>query len=528
MLKRLQLYILVLFCTFLTACSLLPKKESDPPKLSNSEKVSVTYTNVWERIRDGYGIEDLNDPLVDKWIDYYTSRPKLLNMMLDRSRKFLYYVTIEVQKRDMPTEIALLPFVESAYNVRARSSAKAVGLWQFIPSTGREYNLNQNWVLDKRRDPVESTNAALDYLRYLHDFQGKDWHLALASYNWGQGSVKRAVSNNQKKGKATRYVDLKMPVETRNYVPKLLAVARIVKNPEKYRVELPSIPDQPYFTQVPQTKNMDVQVAADLAEMSIEEFKELNPAFNTPVLLTTHRDTFLLPVDKVETYQSNLSVYKGSLSNWKIYTLRRNETVKALAKKHGMTVTQLKEVNGLSRRVNTVKSGRSLLVSTKGKKMGISVPDNIAEGVKVVSSGASLKVVQPAQPKAGITSNKPIQRKAPAKTVAKSTASTTKKTSPKTNTAQSSTKKANNSQLTQQKNEKTTAKTTAQKTRVQTQKTNKNVTVKTQKYVVKKGDTLFSIAKRYNTTMSNLKSLNNLRQGTIRIGQTLHVPVRTK
>src|SRR5690606_26807084 len=177
--------------------------------------------DVWERIRKGLKMPDLQDDRVEYWTNYYAARPASVQIMAQRSSKYIHYITKELEKRNMPTELALLPFVESAYNAKAVSSAKAAGLWQFIPSTGTHYNLTQDWWKDERRDPVQSTQAALNYLSYLHGFQGNDWHLALASYNWGEGSVKRARERNANAGLGTDYLSLRMPKETRDYVPKL-------------------------------------------------------------------------------------------------------------------------------------------------------------------------------------------------------------------------------------------------------------------------------------------------------------------
>ncbi|AIL33055.1 transglycosylase SLT domain-containing protein [Basilea psittacipulmonis] len=468
----------------LTACTSMKKSAYQdglvrPHGTLNSQKVDKIYNNVWERIIDGFGIDSLNeDALIKHWVKYYTERPELMHRMLNRSAKFLHYVTIEVERRNMPTELALLPFVESAYNVRARSKAKAVGLWQFIPSTGRDYNLKQKWLLDKRRDPIESTTAALNYLEYLYEFQDKDWHLALASYNWGQGSVKRAIALNKDKGLPTGYEDLNIPAETRNYVPKLLALKHIILNAKRYHIQLPNIPDKPYFTQVTQERDMDVTVAAQLAEMDEEEFKELNPAFDAPVLLTSHSDTFLLPIDKVGIYQTNLDNYKGNWAKWQLYTPKKKESYDAIAKRHGIGLRQLKALNGISARQKVASAGRELLVPTKGAK-GLKITEDMLRDVQVVS--------QPSFAKSSVK------------------VSSKKKTSVKTAVAR---QKAN-------KPTKSKKKTVASKSQS-----------KTAKYVVARGDTLFSIAKRYNTTVSNLQNLNKLRGVAIRHGQQILVPTR--
>src|SRR5690606_29944884 len=207
-----------------------------------SRTIDLTHPprDMWDRIRRGFGVPNLQSELVDQWTQYYASRPESIYLMSQRASKYLYHIVDELDRRDLPTELALLPFVESAYNPTALSRSQASGLWQFIPSTGRHYKLEQDWWRDMRRDPIASTNAALDYLSYLYEFQG-DWYLALASYNWGEGAVRRALERNEQKGLPLDYRSLPMPEETRNYVPKLQAIKNIVANPQKYGMTLPPI-----------------------------------------------------------------------------------------------------------------------------------------------------------------------------------------------------------------------------------------------------------------------------------------------
>ena len=255
--------------------------------------------------------------------------------------------------------MALLPFVESAYNPVAYSRSHASGLWQFIPSTGTQYKLEQNWWVDQRRDPVESTRAALDYLSYLYEFQG-DWYLALASYNWGEGSVRRAMERNEQADLGIDYLSLKMPDETRNYVPKLQAIKNIVANPERYGITLPAVSNTPYFTAVRKTKDIDVALAAELAEISVDEFKALNAAHNRPTI-PADRSTLLLPANKVDIFNANLAAYQGKLSNWKAYQSKRGESYLSIAQRHGITVSQLRSINGLGSK-STKAVAQTLLV----------------------------------------------------------------------------------------------------------------------------------------------------------------------
>jgi membrane-bound lytic murein transglycosylase D len=284
-----------------------------PRTLPNARNIMLEFIpddesapgDLWARIRNGFAMRDLNSPLVARHEKWYASRPDYVARMTDRARRYLHYITTEVERRGMPSEIALLPMIESAFNPGAYSTARASGIWQFIPSTGKNFGMEQNWWYDGRRDIVSATNGALDYLQKLHDMFG-DWELALAAYNWGEGAVQRAQARNRKRGLPVNYTSLKMPKETRSYVPKLLAVKNIVANPASFGLVLGDIPDEPYFAAVATSKHMDVKLAAQLADISMEEFKALNPAHNRPVILQDSSDLILLPTDAVETFSANL------------------------------------------------------------------------------------------------------------------------------------------------------------------------------------------------------------------------------
>ena len=263
-------------------------------------------SDMWDRIRRGFGMPDLNNQIVRDKEAYYTRRPEYMQRMIARSNKYIYYVVEQLELRNMPTELALLPFVESAFNPQAVSSAKAAGMWQFIPSTGRYFSLAQNSLRDDRRDVVLSTRAALDYLQKLYNMFG-DWHLALAAYNWGEGSVQRAIDRNQAAGLGTGYEDLRMPNETREYVPKLQAIKNIISKPHVFNTVLPRVANHPYFDKVAITRDMDIDVAAQLAEISVSDFKALNPAMNKPVVVAAVTPFILLPWESVSTFLDNLA-----------------------------------------------------------------------------------------------------------------------------------------------------------------------------------------------------------------------------
>lgn len=325
------------------------------------EPLPPPAASLWERIVKGYAIPDLvDDPLVAKWEQFYADRPDYVSRIVDRSRRYLYHIVSEIESRQMPLDLALLPMIESAMNPNAYSRARAAGIWQFIPSTGRHYGLDQNFWVDSRRDIVAATDSALDYLAKIHeDFD--DWQLALAGYNWGEGNVAKAVAKNKAQGKPADYASLKMPAETRNYLPKLQAVKNIVRDPEKYGLVLADVPDSPYFTIVKTTRKMDVKVAADLAEMSVDEFLTLNPQHNRPVIAGGDEQSILLPIDRAEMFAAKLELSQQPLVSWQAYRTKPGETVSQVAARFDLPPESLRAVNGLGKRT-TLPAGHALLV----------------------------------------------------------------------------------------------------------------------------------------------------------------------
>jgi membrane-bound lytic murein transglycosylase D len=336
----------------------------DPDSVTNATlQLRSEYGDLWARIRQGFMLENLDTPLVKTAEDWYQARPDYVARMLERSRRYLYFIVVEVEKRNMPMEIALLPMIESAYNPMAYSRSRASGLWQFIPSTGKLYGMQQNWWFDERRNVVTATEGALDYLQKLHAQFG-DWYLALAAYNWGEGAVERAIEANQRRGRPTDYLSLNMPAETRSYIPKLQAVKNIVSDPEKYDLALADMPDAPYFTVVRTNKKMDVKVAAELAEMPLDEFLSLNPQHNRPVIAGADEATILLPYDKAELFAAKLELTDQPMVTWQAYKLRPGETLQQVASRFGLPLETLRSVNGIGPRAK-VPVGHALLVPSQ-------------------------------------------------------------------------------------------------------------------------------------------------------------------
>jgi membrane-bound lytic murein transglycosylase D len=425
-----------------------------PPAFEDPDDVPMPDPDLWQRIRIGFFLEPLDSPLVHEHESWYSSRPEYIKRFVGRGSLYLHYIVEQVEKRGMPMEIALLPVVESAFTPRAHSTAKASGLWQFIPSTGKNYGLTQDWWRDNRRDVIAATDAALNYLQRLHDMFGS-WELALAAYNCGEGCVGRAIAANQKRGLPTDYLSLKLPPETRNYVPKLVAVKNIVLAPTTYGIELDSVPDQPYFTTVDAPSKIDVKLAAKLAGMTEEEFLALNPAYNKPIAMP---GKIVLPIDKAEEFKRNLDGYDKPLSSWTTYNAKRSESIDAIAKRHGVSGAQLRAANDQAK---LDKKGRLKAAGT------ILVPLHAAAAppVRTTARVASLSVP----------------------TASSAVAPRPQAASPRAAPAAAS----------------ATARV----------------------YTVRAGDTLFGIAKRFNTAVDTLRALNKLgAAGTIHPGLKLRLP----
>ncbi len=308
------------------------------------------YDDVWSRMRAGFSMPELDTPLVGEKERYYLAHRESLQRMFSRGGRYLYFILEEVERRGMPAELALLPFVESAMNPVALSSAQAAGLWQFIPSTGKQYDLSQNWWVDNRRDVVQSTRAALDYLQKIYEMNERDWFLALASYNWGENAVARAVKNNRARGLPVDYLSLSMPNETRNYVPKLIAIKHIVQNASALGIVLPNVPNRPYFATIEKTRPIDLKLAAQFAGMSVEDFVAINPAHNRPVIAASRNNQIRIPADRIDSFLSAVEIHDMNdkpLASWQPYTLKPGETLDDVARQSGVSTAELLRANGL-------------------------------------------------------------------------------------------------------------------------------------------------------------------------------------
>ncbi|MCF0254213.1 MAG: LysM peptidoglycan-binding domain-containing protein [Duodenibacillus sp.] len=459
--------------------------------------------DVWERLRRGFAMPGLDNERVAAALAHYTRDPRYLPRVSARAGRYLYHIIEEVEARKMPAELALLPYVESAFQPEALSRVKASGLWQFMPATGKTFQLQQNRWKDERRDVLESTRAALDYFERLYKMFG-DWHLCLAAYNWGEGNVMRAIKANEARGLPGDYGHLRMPAETANYVPKLEAVKRIVAEPEKYGIELPDIRNEPYFVRVTKNRDVDLKTAARLAEMPLAEFKQLNPSFNAPVIVASHNSQILLPADRIETFLDNLVSWVDTgkpLSSWTLYRIKEGETLASVAEKSGMSLAEIRRVNHIPESRNVLPGSVLLIDNGNAKGAAIAAEEEarlmlepVADRRKAyrVRRGDTLfsiarkHGVTPADiraanrlPSSGISVGQRIM--IPVRGGAASPAA--QKASPGAVPA-----------------------------------------VRRIRYEVKRGDTIYSISRRYGTSPEAVRSANGLRTSALRTGQVLLVP----
>ena len=465
------------------------------------------YT-VWTRVWDGFKIPNMENSVVDENLAKYSKRPDYLQRMANRSQKYLYHIIEEVTARGMPTEIALLPFVESAFVTNAKSRVKAAGLWQFMPATGKHYELDQTMWKDERYDVLQSTAAALTYLQRLHD-EFDDWPLAFAAYNWGEGNVRRAIKRNQSLGLPTDYMSLKMPAETRNYYPKLQAIKNIVQNPNDYSIKLPTIYNEPFFVQIFKDQDIDVKRAAKLAGMSHEEFSTLNPSFNRPVIVASHNHSMLMPTDKLDQFIENLVAYRTSgkpLSSWTTYRVQPEDTVASIARKAHMTEAALREANQIpaGRRI---KPGSLVLVS---KSSGL----GNAEDISSDTIDASFALAQDYR-RVTYRVRRGDNMRSVARRLGVSPATIMKSNGLRSQRLRvGQTLRVNVPIVTRQT---TTSRPTT------TRSTPDTPVASTKFYVVRKGDTLYSIANRYGITASALRNANNISGNNISVGQRLTI-----
>ena len=476
----------------------------------------VDVGDLWDRVRKGFKLGELANPLVARHEAAFASEPEYLARIVERSRRYLFHIAEEVEKRGMPMEIALLPIVESAFNPQAYSRSRASGIWQFMPSTGKNYGLQQNWWHDERRDVHAATTAALDYLQRLHR-QFNNWELALASYNSGEGRVGRAVAYNRSHGLGTDFSNIPLPVETRNYVPKLIAVRNIVRNPERFGLTLAAIANKPYFTVVSTGKHIDLKRAAEFAEIPVDEFLALNPAFNRPVITGKEARAILVPAETAAIFQAKLDNPDQPLVSWRTQKLARGEALEKVAYRYGLSSDELKQVNGIPSN-KKIAGGGTILVPTSTSTEQIAHIDSEATPESSVAA--------PAPPR---TSHF-VRRGETLSSIARRYGVSTQQLQSWNRVRKGRVVAGQRLTIHRSGEEHAVSEQPAEPNSVvkvaasATSQTNQIVT-----YKVQRGDTLYSIARRFDVDVDALKSRNRiLSQRGLMLGTRVEIPVRLK
>lgn len=324
------------------------------------------YQQLWDRLRAGYGIDYQHHARIDKHLRWYQTHPKYMERVSKRAEKYLYHIVEQVEQHDLPTELALLPIVESAFDPFAYSHGSASGIWQFISSTGKHYGLKQNWWYDGRRDVVAATDAAVRYLSYLHRRFDGNWLHALAAYNAGEGNVRKAIRRNRKLGRPTDFWSLKLPNETKAYVPQLLALSRIVMAPQDYGISLTPVGNTPYFASVDIGSQIDLAQASSLSGISITDLYQLNPGFNRWATAPDGPHRLLVPVAKAQQFRDNLKQLPTTERvSWHRYTIKSGDSLISIAKKFNTDVATLRDTNKI--RGNRIRAGKTLMIPQASK-----------------------------------------------------------------------------------------------------------------------------------------------------------------
>ncbi|MDP1928094.1 MAG: LysM peptidoglycan-binding domain-containing protein [Thiobacillus sp.] len=474
--------------------------------VNNETSNAISQEDVWLRIRNGFKIDDAasTNPLVAVHASWYAARPESIHRMVDRSRRYLYHIVQEVDRRAMPMEIALLPMIESAFKSSALSTSAASGIWQFIPSTGRHYGLKQDDWYDGRRDFPAATNAALDYLGKLYlDFG--DWQLALAAYNCGEGCVARAIQKNVQQGLPTDYASLTLPAETRNYVPKLLAIKSLIRNPQQYGLVIDTLPNQPYFNQIPVHASLDMHSAARLADMNSDEFIALNAAFPRQLIRSDTPVNLLIPVDKADQFQRNLDA--GNWDSWQPYTAKKGERPEDIAKRFDVSLARLTELNQFHLNRGKLVNAQTILVPVKGRGAVALLEEKSQEVVSPVSVNPGVHVVQRGETLFGVARRYGLS--AGQLAAANPGIDTTLKVDQRVQLPPA--------------NASGVRKTHSGQQAILIPRTKKSV--QSTRYTVKRGDTLHAIAQRFDVSLSEIKAWNpDLKSSSkVQAGQTVIV-----
>jgi membrane-bound lytic murein transglycosylase D len=463
------------------------------------------YDDLFDRMRAGFAFDEVQEPAIDTQLAWFEHNPEYLERVFQRAQRYMYHIITEVEARGMPTEFALLPVVESAYEPFAYSPSQAAGLWQFIPGTGVRFGLKQTWWYDGRRDVIESTRAALDYLQALHDEFNGDWLLAIAAYNVGEAYVERAIAYNKSVGKPTDFWHLNLPAETRAYVPKLLAMKRLMSEPERYGLAFAPIPNEPYFAVIDTDSQIDLKIAAQLAGTSYDELVALNPGYNRWATDPAGPQRMLVPIDNADAYESALKkLSPAERVRYIEYAVAKRETLPMIAKRYGTSVAVIVKVNGLvSGKVSAGETLRIPEISTK-------VPD------KVVLAAARVD-----RPEPEISGHK--QRQIVYRVRAGETLSSIARRNnmPVSTLAHLNNMDAGDSLI---KGQRLVVKASTRRYRDEGVAAGRRVL-----YTVRRGDTVFSISRQFQVSVTQLKTWNGINERhQIRAGKRLVMYVDAK
>ncbi|HIF50197.1 MAG TPA: LysM peptidoglycan-binding domain-containing protein [Thiotrichaceae bacterium] len=359
-------------------------------ELENQVAKPHEYSDVWVLLKDGLEFDLHTDRRsVKQKMAWFARNQEYIDRVADRAAPYLFHIITKLKERNMPLDLALLPIVESAYHPFAYSPSRASGIWQFIPATGRRFGLKQNWWYDGRRDITAATDAALDYLEALHKQFNGNWFHALAAYNSGEGNVARSIRKNKKKGKSTDFWSLRLPRETRNYVPSLLAIAEILKNSDKHKVNFKAIANKPYFEKVDVGSQIDLATVSKLSGLSIDEVYTLNPGYSRWATDPAGPHQLLIPVDKVADFKQKIAALpKSERIKWQQHVIRKGETLGQIASRYQTSVSALKQINRLKR--SMIREGRSLLIPTakeSKKYYSLSADARKYKGLKTTGDG---------------------------------------------------------------------------------------------------------------------------------------------
>jgi membrane-bound lytic murein transglycosylase D len=466
---------------------------------------ATTQADILDRIRSGFALTDVNHRAVDREVDWYLGQPEYLDRIFQRGARYLHYIVGEIDRRGMPMELALLPVVESAFNPVAYSRSRASGLWQFIPSTGKHYGLQQTWWVDERRDVIKSTDAALTYLQYLSQYFNGDWFLAIAAYNGGEGTVSRAVARNAGAGRPTDFFNLDLRAETRNYVPKLLAIRRIVSNPRAYGLAFAPIPDAPFFEIVDPGRQVHLGQAAIAAGISRDDLFALNPAYNRMMTPPHGPHKLLLPVANAAQLRASLAsdpkaaMFAADAIGEPVTTdrhvVQRGDTLSTISRRYGVPVAALREANGLGG--STIHPGQSLLI-----------PGGLAATATVAESRSDIANLLPERQAAARSSSHKVRSGDTLWGIARRYGVTVPQLAAVNGLSTQSTLRAGMRLRIPSGTHGSQAAAPASHTT----------------YKVRSGDTLSGIAERFNVTVRQLMTWNRLRtSSTLRAGQRLVV-----